>query len=280
MKIQQFDQLQSFTNVTAHVRNDLVFENRFKEYGAYQIRKNYTATILWAMLFAFGTVSLAIIGSKLLFLNSKTEILQSLIPDNGLTFIETEIDLTPKEIIPVVNTEPLKAEIMKSEKFTTNISVVDDKQIATDVKAQDDLSKTTISVITQDGKIGEDIKIIEDPAGNNTDLSNSVKTFLSVEEMPFFVGGDEALFKYLEKNTNYPEISKNLKIMGKVYVQFVIGPDGTVQKAVIARGVRGGKELELEALRVVKNMPKWTPGKQNGVPVFVQFTLPVNFVLQ
>lgn len=280
MKIQQLNQLQNFTNVTAHVRNDLVFENRFKEYGAYQIRKNYTATILWAMLFAFGAVSIGIIGYKVFISNKKTEILSSVIPDNGITLIEREIDLTPKEIIPITNIEPPKVEIMKSEKFTTNISVVDDKQIATDVKAQDDLSKTTISVITQDGKLGDDIKIIENPLANTTDLGSSAKTFLSVEEMPLFVGGEEALFKYLEKNTNYPEISKNLKIMGKVYVQFVISPDGTVQKAVIARGVKGGKELELEALRVVKNMPKWSPGKQNGVPVFVQFTLPVNFVLQ
>jgi protein TonB len=158
--------------------------------------------------------------------------------------------------------------------------VVDEK-VSTEIKTQDDLLKTTVSNVTQDGKKEDGTEIIEtNTITDATDLGTINKPYVGVEEMPSFIGGENALFEYLQKNTTYPASSKDLRIMGKVYVQFVVAPDGSVQKAIIARGVKGGKELEAEALRVVKNMPKWVPGKQNGVPVFVQFTLPVNFVLR
>ena len=131
-----------------------------------------------------------------------------------------------------------------------------------------------------DGKIGDGSQTTESNIGIDVIDIGANKAFVGVQEMPTFAGGEEALFSYLQLNTTYPSASKDLKIMGKVFVQFVVAPDGSIQKVIIARGVKGGKELEAEALRVVKNMPKWAPGKQNGVPVFVQLTLPVNFVLR
>lgn len=279
MKIQQLDQLQSFTNVTSHVRNDLVFENRFKEYGAYQIRKDYASTVLWALLFVFGGISVSIVVPKLFFNTTETEIVPPVVADPTVFLIEKEIDLTPKVEIPVEKIDPPKTDIMKTEKFTANTTVVDEK-VTTEIKTQENLQTVTVSNQTQDGKIGDGTEVIETKTtGDVTDVGITT-TFLSVEEMPVFVGGESALFEYLKNNTTYPASSKEMKITGKIYVQFVIAPDGSVQKAIIARGVKGGKELEAEALRVVKNMPKWVPGKQNGVPVFVQFTLPVNFVLR
>jgi protein TonB len=280
MKIQQLDQLQSFTNVTSHVRNDLVFEHRFKEYGAYQIRKDYASTVLWALLFVFGGISVSIVVPKLFFNTTETEIVPPIVADPTVFLIEKEIDLTPKVEIPVEKIDPPKTDVMKTEKFTANTTVVDEK-VSTEIKTQDDLLKTTVSNVTQDGKKEDGTEIIEtNTITDATDLGTINKPYVGVEEMPSFIGGENALFEYLQKNTTYPASSKDLRIMGKVYVQFVVAPDGSVQKAIIARGVKGGKELEAEALRVVKNMPKWVPGKQNGVPVFVQFTLPVNFVLR
>ncbi|MES2835942.1 MAG: TonB family protein [Bacteroidota bacterium] len=280
MKIQQLDQLQSFTNVTSHVRNDLVFEHRFKEYGAYQIRKDYASTVLWALLFVFGGISVSIVVPKLFFNTTETEIVPPVITEPPVIVFEKEIDLTPKLDIPVEKIDPPKTDIMKTEKFTANVDVVDQK-VTTEIKTQDVLQTVILSNQTQDGKIDDGTETIETKtAGDITDLGTINKPYFGVQEMPIFIGGEAAMFKFLNENINYPAASKEMGIKGTVYVQFVVAPDGSVQKAIIARGVKGGKELEAEALRVVKNMPKWVPGKQNGVPVFVQFTLPVNFVLR
>jgi len=99
-----------------------------------------------------------------------------------------------------------------------------------------------------------------------------------VEQMPEFIGGDAALRKYLATSVKYPHVAIEKNIQGKVFVTFVVGKDGIVKNAQLARGV--DKSLNAEALRVVNSMPKWIPGKQSGKDVAVQFTVPINFVLQ
>ena len=101
--------------------------------------------------------------------------------------------------------------------------------------------------------------------------------FFIVEDMPEFPGGDEALRKYIANALSYPEIAQEKKIQGKVYVSFVVEKDGSVGDAKIARGV--DPSLDKEALRVVKNLPTWKPGKQRGEPVRVSYTVPINFAL-
>jgi protein TonB len=102
--------------------------------------------------------------------------------------------------------------------------------------------------------------------------------FVVVEEMPSFPGGDKALYEYLAKNIKYPAVAKDNGIEGKVYIKFVVNEDGSVSQAQVARGIGGG--CDEEALRVVKDMPKWKPGKQRGKNVKVWYTLPVYFKLQ
>ena len=99
--------------------------------------------------------------------------------------------------------------------------------------------------------------------------------FVHVEEEPEFPGGMEALQKYIEDNMQYPRIAAETGIYGKVYITFVIGTDGTVQNPRLLRDIGGG--CGAEAIRIVKSMPKWKPGKQNGKPVRVQYNLPVVF---
>ncbi|MFC0876522.1 energy transducer TonB [Saccharicrinis sp. FJH2] len=100
----------------------------------------------------------------------------------------------------------------------------------------------------------------------------------SVEIMPKFPGGENALYEFLKKNLIYPEIAKEIGISGRVYVQFVIEKDGSVSHATIARGK--DRSLDEEALRIVNMMPKWKPGIQNGQKVRVRMILPVKFVLR
>ncbi len=103
------------------------------------------------------------------------------------------------------------------------------------------------------------------------------EVFVIVDEMPVFPGGEDALKKYIVENVKYPEDAKKEGIRGKVYVTFVVGKNGKVTDAGIARGVH--PSLDKEALRVIKSSPTWQPGKQKGKPVSVKYTVPINFAL-
>jgi protein TonB len=104
------------------------------------------------------------------------------------------------------------------------------------------------------------------------------KVYENVEQMPEFPGGQEEMQKYLGSNLKYPFEAMKNKIQGKVFVSFIIAKDGTVTDAKIARGV--DPMLDYEALRFIKSMPKWNPGKDKGKVVAVQLTMPINFALK
>ncbi|MBP7496944.1 MAG: TonB family protein [Bacteroidales bacterium] len=104
------------------------------------------------------------------------------------------------------------------------------------------------------------------------------KPYLIVEQMPEFPGGEEKLLKYLQNNIVYPQTAKENNITGKVFVTFVISRDGAVKDVKVLKGIGGG--CDEEAVRVIKNMPKWQPGKQDGKSVDVRFNLPIKFALQ
>ena len=101
--------------------------------------------------------------------------------------------------------------------------------------------------------------------------------FMVVENMPEFPGGDAGLMKYIQNNVKYPPIAKEYNITGKVYVSFIVDKSGSVTDVKIVRGV--DKSLDAEAVRVVKSLPKYKPGKQRGKAVRVMFTIPINFTL-
>lgn len=105
------------------------------------------------------------------------------------------------------------------------------------------------------------------------------ETFVIVEQMPEYPGGLTALMEYLSTNIKYPEECRKMGVEGKVFVKFIVDPQGNITNTQILRGIADGKLLEKEALRVVQAMPKWKPGKQGGKPVSVYFTLPINFKL-
>lgn len=117
------------------------------------------------------------------------------------------------------------------------------------------------------------IDIIEE---EETDEEEQV--FVIVESMPQFPGGDAARIAYLNENMKYPIMARESGIQGRVFVTFVVEKDGSITDVRILRGIGGG--CDEEALKVVKNMPQWIPGKQRNVPVRVQFNMPINFILQ
>ena len=116
------------------------------------------------------------------------------------------------------------------------------------------------------------------PANNNEDLDDEILQFAVIEDAPEFPGGEAELYKYLGKNIKYPQMARDQNIEGRVFVTFVIEKDGSIANPKVLRDIGGG--CGEEALRVVRSMPKWKPGKQRGKTVRVQFNLPVAFQLE
>ena len=127
----------------------------------------------------------------------------------------------------------------------------------------------------EDMEVDEDTEIEEIEEEEEFDEQ---QIFTIVEQMPSFPGGEAELFKYLQQNIKYPPMAKESGISGTVHVTFVIDQQGNITDAKVIRGIGGG--CDKEALRVVKNMPKWSAGKQRGKPVRVQYNLPVRFLLR
>ncbi len=155
------------------------------------------------------------------------------------------------------------------------------------------ISKAVIINIVDDDIIVEDDIIIDAEANQETEIEEYIPyepleieeeeiiseepIFVIVESMPTFPGGMSKLMEYLHNNIKYPTQAKELGIQGRVFVSFVIEKDGSVSDVVLLRGIGG--RCDEEAIRVIKNMPKWIPGKQRNIPVRVRFTLPVSFRL-
>ena len=118
--------------------------------------------------------------------------------------------------------------------------------------------------------------VYEAPNAEEEDILEAT-VFKMAEEMPEFPGGPEKLLEYLNENQRYPEMARENDIQGRVYVQFVVEPDGSISNVEVIRSIGGG--CDEEAVRLVQNMPKFKPGKMNGYPVRVQYTVPVKFML-
>lgn len=149
---------------------------------------------------------------------------------------------------------------------------------------------TTLINIVQDNVEIEDDFMIDAEANQLTEIPTYVppavteeeevaeaEIFTVVEDQPTFPGGDEARIRFLTNNIKYPQMARESSIQGTVYVTFVVERDGSVTDVRVLRGIGGG--CDEEAIRVIKAMPKWVPGKQRGKPVRVQFNMPIKFTL-
>ena len=181
-----------------------------------------------------------------------------------------EIDLSNQLVVTidddvVLNTEQEKPKPPPPEQQTTILNIVED-----DVEVDNDLDFDAEA--DQDTEIEEYIPVETEEEG-----IEELEIFKVVENPPSFPGGDAARMKYLKDNINYPEMARESGISGKVFVTFVVEPNGSVTNVSILRGIGGG--CDEEAKRVIKAMPRWIPGKQRGKPVRVQFNMPIKFTL-
>ena len=171
-----------------------------------------------------------------------------------------------EEMVEITQQEQPKPQPMEMPKQTTQLEIVND-----DVEVED----IEINVETTQEEV---IQEYYTPVEVEEEEVVEQEVFTIVEQMPSFPGGDEKMYKYLGNNIKYPQVARETGIQGRVFVNFVVEPDGSVSNVKVLRGIGGG--CDEEAMRVVKAMPKWTPGKQRGKAVRVSYTLPVVFKLQ
>lgn len=193
--------------------------------------------------------------------------LLALIPIVGLA-----LALNARTVTDYVYDEPQKQQPVKKGKKAGTIKV-NGQEIK--VVEQDD-------IVTMEGEVDQDMtpdihdtKSVEMPNGMVVDAKEDA--FDVVEEMPEFPGGPKALMDYLMENVKYPKTAFDADIQGRVIAQFVVDKEGTVRDAQVVKSV--DPALDAEALRVINNMPKWRPGRQNGKVVNVKYTIPVSFSL-
>ena len=249
--------------------NELVFEHRNKAYGAYVIRKSYHENVSKSLLLSTLFFSLLVLIGVALSNKNLPKI--KLAPLQKLDSIfSTEFTVTPPEKLKPI--EPLKTKELPKPKTDITTVEASDKKVETSLKPNETLT------IKKDGDVkGKDsvppteiLPVINTTAGNGP--SEPLKW---ASEMPEFNGD---LSGYLTHKLRYPTLAVELRTQGTVYLSFVVEKNGEIGDVQILRGVPDG--CTEEAIRVVKSMPKWKPGKNNGVPVRVQYNIPVKFKLQ
>jgi len=214
-------------------------------------------------------------GKKLMFMQigMVISLLIAWLAFNHKSYDKREIDpsllrqteVLDEEMVEITKQEEPKPQPVEMPKQTTQLEIVED-----DVEVED----IEINAEVEQNEVIEEYvapEVVEDEVVEQ-------EIFKIVEEMPSFPGGEAKLMEYVAKNVKYPQIARETGIQGRVFVNFVVEPDGSVSNVSVLRGIGGG--CDEEAMRVVKNMPKWKPGKQRGKPVRVQYMLPVNFKLQ
>lgn len=265
---------------------DLVFEGRNQAYGAYKLRKGTAKRNIWALIIVGLAAALLYLGlqlQKMAEANKKVENTQAV----ELAKLNTEKKEAKVEKKEIIKQEPEKVveQVKSSVKFTAPIIKKDSEVKEEDEIKLDEVQKSdkAVGAFTVEGndevggavlKAKEDIAAPEPPKH----VVEETKIFTVVEQMPMYPGGDAALMGYLRDNIKYPTVAAENGVQGRVVVGFVVERDGSITDVNILRGV--DPSLDREAMRVVKSMPRWNPGKQNGSAVRVKYQVPVSFRLQ
>ena len=270
---------------------DMVFAGKNKEYGAYQLRKGTSGRNIKALLIL--VIAAALVGGFLAWKvieQKQAEEQQAYMEAMELAKLQQQAKkeekkkepvkpkIEPKKEIPVARetqkfTAPVikKDELVKEENQVKQMDKLDDK-VAVGAEDKEGVKDRTVEAVRNDIAVAAP----PPPPAPKPEVSN--KVFDVVEEMPSFPGGQGALMSFLSSNIKYPVVAQENGVQGRVIVGFVVERDGSITDVKVMRSV--DPSLDREAQRVVKSMPKWKPGKQNGSAVRVKYTVPVVFRLQ
>jgi protein TonB len=259
---------------------DLVFDHRNKNYGAYELRQSYAGTVVRAMGITF--TGLTVLIGLSFFLKGKN-VESSTFHDKGLVVvidphIKLPVDPIKKNVVPL---KPLKQKtlppVVATLKNLPPVAAPD--QISQKPVETAKLATATISNETVQGKPGNDNALPSTSDGNGSQpaVDESIHPNFDLDVMPEPVGGEKAWSKFLNKNLRFPDAAQDEKVSGKVFISFIIEKDGSLSNLTVDKAA--GHGFDEEALRVLKLAKAWKPGMQNGQPVRVRYTIPINFQL-
>ena len=181
------------------------------------------------------------------------------------TMAERQVEDIPEEIIPITE-QKLKPPPPPPQQVTIINVVKDDVVVEDEIELDVDMDDNT--------EMEEYVPVAQE----EEEVVEELQTFLVVEEMPSYPGGEQEMYRFISQNIEYPRMAKESGISGRVFVTFVVEKDGSVTDVQVLRGIGGG--CDEEAIRVIKSMPKWKAGKQRGKAVRVQYRMPIKFTLQ
>ena len=280
-------------DLTSKAWCDVVFAARNKDFGAYQLRLDSKPRHLKAFIITLiSVVAIMIIALSYLKVSQiiaekqiKDQAAQELVAVDLSAEEDTEEDTEEVEAkLEMPEEQALPEEILNTVKVTELLIAPDEEVKAEDeIKSQDELKETQTAFGQTDFDKGTDDRNVVREHKEEIIVEKKVevepeKVFTAVEQMPQFPGGDAELMKFLSKNIKYPTMAMENNIQGRVIVQFVVTKTGAIGEVKVVRSV--DRDLDREAVRVCKSLPKFTPGKMNGQAVNVWYTLPVSFILQ
>jgi len=247
--------------------DDIVFEIRNKEYGAYRLRKKYSRNMLIATLIGVIIIATAIITP---FLNAKALESKTKRAERQVEIKMENLDQPTDVVAPPPPPPPPPQDVVQQAKYIPPV-VVDS------IKPEEAVQLMT----ADDAQIevqNEEVEYVEPIKEEIREEEAEPEPFVVVEEMPMFPGGEPALLAYIGEHTNYPEVAKENNIQGRVIVRFCVTSKGGVNQVSVLKGV--DPELDAEAIRVVSALPAFKPGKQGGKPVPVWYMVPITFTLK
>ncbi|HUX96142.1 MAG TPA: energy transducer TonB [Bacteroidales bacterium] len=248
--------------------DDIIFEIRNKEYGAYSLRKRYKSTVLISMLIGVVIMAITIIAP---YFNAMALEDRHKRAERQVEINMENLDQPNETVVPPPPPPPPPSDVVQQVKYIPPV-VVDS------VKPDDTVQLMTADEAQIEVKNDEVIDIISEVKEEVQEDDAEPEPFIVVEEMPVPPGGVTGLLKYIAENINYPEIARENNIQGKVIVRFCVTSKGGVDQVSIYKGV--DQELDAEAIRVVKTLPPFKPGRQGGKPVPVWFSVPISFEIK
>ncbi|WP_290448215.1 energy transducer TonB [uncultured Muribaculum sp.] len=270
---------------------DIVFEGKNKEFGAYTLRAGSVQRHSKAIIIVLSVLIPGLILLALFYNGAFGK------PEEEQITVNTEVEITTfedefeEEIeedetfeLPPEPEEIITPEEVANEQQVTAILVTEDENFEEEkqVKNQDEVLDNASMIGQVDVTEGvEDLnktRIIDQVIVEEKPVEEITYNVATVEQQPEFPGGVQAMYKWLSEHINYPAVAAEEGISGRVIIEFVVSKTGAIENVKIARGRHPA--LDKEALRVVKAMPNWNPGRNNGVAVKVTYTLPVQFKLQ
>lgn len=257
---------------------ELVFDNRNKTYGAYELRQHNGRTLATAMAIAFTAIAVPLI---LVTIFAKpvpmAKPVWHIVPVPLMPVVQPPAVQHPKPLTHHTTSPAITPSARSAmHQFVTPVPAPD--PLAKEPPTKTELESGTIGPANIKGT-GKDAPVDPGPTdgppatGNGTE----VHTTIGLERMPEPVGGAGAWGKFLNKNLKYPDMAIDQHMSGKVWVSFIVEKDGHLSNIVVDRG--SGYGMDEEALRVLKLAPAWRPGIQNGQPVRVKYNIPINFQL-